>query len=689
MVLTMKKLSDAEKNNSSQMNSAAAAAAYRNEGGVRVVFIGNSITLHLPAPQIGWSGNHGMAASAPEKDYVHLVISRIEAETGRKADVLIRNLADFERGFQNYNFDEIQDLADFDPDYLIVALGENVAELSSQEERFAFREAFKKLLGVFVRNRSIPAAVVRGVFWHNAWKDEMMEHAASDFSIPFVKADLGGDESMKAGGLFEHTGVQSHPGDKGMAEIARVISEALFPADSIYKVRVDGKPVPVRPIRISAMPFNQWGADYQRPMDQTEIAGMINLEADGEIQLHVDVSKEFKEAVIRPLKSAVEPVVNGSSVDFSLPGPGYYVLELDGYHNPLEIFVEPVRDFAKEIAEANIIFGPGRHEPVVVKLKSHDRVYIDRDALVVGSFQIDGAEDVRVSGYGIICGSRNFRRGLDCYRDGMDGAVRIIDSGNIVFDGPVILDSACWCVSAFNSANLEFAHLKITGAWRYNTDGIDICNSQHVRIHDCFIHSFDDTVVLKGIPFSPDCLNPVSDVLVERCVCWCGWGRTLEVGLETWASCFRGIVFEDCDLIHNNAAAISIHLGGPGLVEDVTCRNIRIEYDASEMSNQNQKGERDRKANCKSPYSGCWLSVSNAKMYSSASYYEGYDASGEPFGTFKKLTIENIFITVGKGAMQPAYYVSAEPGTVFGEISISGVRICSKGDTQKEIENQH
>ncbi|MBR4675641.1 MAG: SGNH/GDSL hydrolase family protein [Victivallales bacterium] len=226
------RLSDAEKNNATQMNATQAEVAEHHAGGVRIVFIGNSITLHGVAPKIGWHNEWGMAASAAEKDFVHIVTRGIEAKTGRKADVRVRNLARFERGFTNYDYGLEKDLIDFAPDYLIVALGENVGALTTQEERLAYSEAFKKLLEGFLGGAKKPKSVVRGVFWPSTWKDEMMARAAKELGVPFVKADLATDESMMALGLFEHTGVARHPGDKGMAAIARIILNGLFPEEA-------------------------------------------------------------------------------------------------------------------------------------------------------------------------------------------------------------------------------------------------------------------------------------------------------------------------------------------------------------------------------------------------------------------------------------------------------------------------
>ena len=224
--------SDAERNNSTEMNAAKdVTASSCVKGGVRVLFLGNSITLHSSLPKIGWTNVWGMAASAKEKDYVHLVTRGIETKTGRKADLRVRNLATFERNYRTWDIAKgLADVAAFDPDYLVVALGENVPNLATAEDRLAYRAAFKKLLGFFMEGRAErPNAVVRGVFWPNPAKDSEMAHVASDYAVPFVRADLGSDASMTAKGLFWHGGVQNHPGDKGMAAIADLILKALFP----------------------------------------------------------------------------------------------------------------------------------------------------------------------------------------------------------------------------------------------------------------------------------------------------------------------------------------------------------------------------------------------------------------------------------------------------------------------------
>ena len=218
------KLSDAERNCSTEMNRGAGARTDRQvvADGVRVLVIGNSIALHSSLPSIGWTNCWGMAASAKEKDFAHLVAAGLERQTGRKVDLLVSNLADFERDFENYDLRQIDKLVAFRPDYLVVSLGENVRALTEEKDRTAYRTAFANLLRRFVRDGAKPHAVVKGAFWPNAERDALMASAAKELSMPFVAAPCTND-SLKAIGLFAHPGVAAHPGDRGMAYLAEKV----------------------------------------------------------------------------------------------------------------------------------------------------------------------------------------------------------------------------------------------------------------------------------------------------------------------------------------------------------------------------------------------------------------------------------------------------------------------------------
>lgn len=196
----------------------------------KILFLGNSITLHGPAPAIGWLGNWGMAASAQDHDYVHLVLKAVTQTAGREPQSLVMNLADFERRFDTYDIDTgLEKALAFKADLVIVAIGENVPHLTSEPAQTAFQASVTNLLRKLKQN-SAPVIVVRSCFWPVAAKDTALKRACAEVGGIFVDTSaLAKDEAhyARAERKFEHAGVAAHPGDKGMQAIADAILSAL------------------------------------------------------------------------------------------------------------------------------------------------------------------------------------------------------------------------------------------------------------------------------------------------------------------------------------------------------------------------------------------------------------------------------------------------------------------------------
>ena len=196
----------------------------------KVLILGNSITLHGPAPKIGWTGNWGMAASAKEKDYVHLLTNRMTKAVGGTPQVKIKNIADFERKLTDYNLSEnLKQELEFNADLIIIALGENASRLKTNEDKERFRAAFTDLFAE-LKQRGQPTIFVRGQFWADADKDLLMREtseAAKGIYIDISKLGSKPSNYARAERKFKHAGVAAHPGDKGMQEIAAAIWTAI------------------------------------------------------------------------------------------------------------------------------------------------------------------------------------------------------------------------------------------------------------------------------------------------------------------------------------------------------------------------------------------------------------------------------------------------------------------------------
>lgn len=197
----------------------------------RILFLGNSITLHAPNADIGWTGNWGMAASSEDKDYVHLVTKAIGEHTGTAPQILVRNIADFERNHATYDVDQqMKEFFAFDPDLVILAIGENVPALGSEDAKAQFKVGVMSILRCALAKRH-PLVVVRSSFWPDAVKDQILSQACQEADAIWVDAGPIGREASnvaRSERSFSHDGVASHPGDKGMKAIADAIVQGVL-----------------------------------------------------------------------------------------------------------------------------------------------------------------------------------------------------------------------------------------------------------------------------------------------------------------------------------------------------------------------------------------------------------------------------------------------------------------------------
>jgi len=195
----------------------------------RIVILGNSITIHGPSAKVGWTNNFGMAASALDKDYAHLLVASLADANGKKPEALIGSLVEFERQYTNFDATaKLKRYIDFNAGLVIVAIGENVT-VAKAADQAAFKAGLVKILSL-LRQDGHATVFVRSCFWANAVKDGLLKQAADETGCRFV--DIGALGKVEANyarseRTWASAGVGMHPGDKGMQAIADALLKAI------------------------------------------------------------------------------------------------------------------------------------------------------------------------------------------------------------------------------------------------------------------------------------------------------------------------------------------------------------------------------------------------------------------------------------------------------------------------------
>lgn len=193
-----------------------------------IFFIGDSITLHGPAPELGWNGTRGMAASRDDLDYVHRLAARFSEHQSPSPKITVHA-----RGGGTLA-DKLADSSGIaaqarDADLVVIQLGENDHDVSAS----GFREPYERLLRL-VRITSPSARIVCTGVWAppqgDRAKDDTIRELCARHGALF--ADLGAANSdplnrALATGLWTHAGVNWHPSDAGMQAYADTIWNTL------------------------------------------------------------------------------------------------------------------------------------------------------------------------------------------------------------------------------------------------------------------------------------------------------------------------------------------------------------------------------------------------------------------------------------------------------------------------------
>lgn len=196
---------------------------------IKIAFIGNSLTLHSKLDSIGWNHTSGMAASSLENDYVHKTVKKIAESKAVNVEYALINIADWERDFETFDINRLQRINEFNSDYIIFQLGENVLQEDMINKENIFSEKYKNLIK-YVGNEK--TKIICLPFWHSTEKNQCFTKIAIETQSYLIDlSHLGNGLDKKNYGSsaikYKHPGVAMHPGDYGMENISDNIFSVL------------------------------------------------------------------------------------------------------------------------------------------------------------------------------------------------------------------------------------------------------------------------------------------------------------------------------------------------------------------------------------------------------------------------------------------------------------------------------
>jgi hypothetical protein len=334
-----------------------------------------------------------------------------------------------------------------------------------------------------------------------------------------------------------------------------------------YTVEVNGKSVPVYVIQ------SQWH-DKKYSAAYFDFSGTVTVRIKPNLS-NIKASVTLDQLAIRPDKYGLHPVIEDGVATFTTDKQFDISFEPSGQKSPLHLFSNPIEVNAPKPGAPNVIyFGPGTHKPTRIDLTAGQTLYIAGGAIVKSAVTSTG-DNIRITGRGILCGND--------WAHSKGPTARMVwpaDGTNVLIERIIIRGAWNWTVAPSRCDQVLIRNLRICGSRCGNDDGIDPCNSSNVTIRNCFIHTDDDGIAVKGTANVGQSPKASENIVVEDCTFWIDFANGFRIGYESRAKAIRNFTARNIDFIHfPNRQQVNVFLLQPFgnmPMENLAFEDIRI-----------------------------------------------------------------------------------------------------------------
>lgn len=313
-------------------------------------------------------------------------------------------------------------------------------------------------------------------------------------------------------------------------------------------------------------------------------------------------------AVVRPLSKGICAETDGREVRFTLHEAADLMIEINGERfHCLHLFAGSIQENPTEnvlrleghptgcrTAETRrllprlaampegrtLVFGPGFHviDEYLFPVPSDTNIHLEPGAVVLGGFVLQQAENVCITGHGVV-----LQQGIHRY-SGISG-IRVSHGRNVQIEGITFINPAHYTVYLGGSEDVHIRSIRAFSCEGWS-DGIDMMSCRKVHVQDCFLRNSDDCIAIYGRRWEYN--GDVNGILVENSTLWADVAHPVNIGghgdYEHDGNVISDIAIRNIDILEHHEpqpgylGCLSINAGDKNTVRDVLFENIRVEH---------------------------------------------------------------------------------------------------------------